>query len=311
MLMVASGFAGLGYQIVWTAAVRPVAGSRVRRRAGGGGGVLRRARGGRVRARRAHRTAARAPRAGTPGASSTIALWSLLLMLRDAGLQRGGAAADGRRSRRRRWQWFVAFGGTFVLFLPATAAMGATLPAMERIVAARLPASEGDDGSIAGAVRRATRSAPCSACSRRRSGCSRAWASRAPRRLRRAEPDVRRGRAARVSGARREPAPPPPRSASVGRAARRGWSPPRVHRPPGDRLRGAGRARPQPGDRGHRLHLRDAARGVSGGQRRRAPPATSAGWSRDAIADAVLDRCSPRSPPPASPARRRCGRPST
>ncbi len=32
------------------------------------------------------------------------------------------------------WQWTVAFGGTFLLLLPATAAMGATLPAMERIV---------------------------------------------------------------------------------------------------------------------------------------------------------------------------------
>jgi spermidine synthase len=31
------------------------------------------------------------------------------------------------------WQWSVAFLGSFVLFLPATAAMGATLPAMERI----------------------------------------------------------------------------------------------------------------------------------------------------------------------------------
>lgn len=33
------------------------------------------------------------------------------------------------------WQWAVAFGGCFVLLLPATAAMGATLPAMERVVA--------------------------------------------------------------------------------------------------------------------------------------------------------------------------------
>jgi len=33
------------------------------------------------------------------------------------------------------WQWAVAFCGTFLLLLPATAAMGATLPAMERILA--------------------------------------------------------------------------------------------------------------------------------------------------------------------------------
>jgi len=31
------------------------------------------------------------------------------------------------------WQWFLAFAGTFVLLLPATAAMGATLPAVERV----------------------------------------------------------------------------------------------------------------------------------------------------------------------------------
>jgi spermidine synthase len=32
------------------------------------------------------------------------------------------------------WQWLAAFGGTFVLLLPATAAMGATLPAMEGVI---------------------------------------------------------------------------------------------------------------------------------------------------------------------------------
>jgi len=33
------------------------------------------------------------------------------------------------------WHWSVAFWGTFLLLLPATAAMGATLPAMERVLA--------------------------------------------------------------------------------------------------------------------------------------------------------------------------------
>ena len=32
------------------------------------------------------------------------------------------------------WQWAVAFVGTFFVLLPATAAMGATLPAMERVM---------------------------------------------------------------------------------------------------------------------------------------------------------------------------------
>ncbi len=33
------------------------------------------------------------------------------------------------------WHWFVAFFGTALLLLPATVAMGATLPAMERVFA--------------------------------------------------------------------------------------------------------------------------------------------------------------------------------
>ena len=36
------------------------------------------------------------------------------------------------------WQWTVAFGGTLLLLLPATAAMGATLPLMERVLATLL-----------------------------------------------------------------------------------------------------------------------------------------------------------------------------
>ena len=39
------------------------------------------------------------------------------------------------------WHWPVAFCGTFLLLLPATAAMGATLPAMERVLAS---CSDGD-----------------------------------------------------------------------------------------------------------------------------------------------------------------------
>ena len=36
------------------------------------------------------------------------------------------------------WQWTVAFGGTFLMLLPATVAMGATLSAMERMTVAAL-----------------------------------------------------------------------------------------------------------------------------------------------------------------------------
>ena len=141
LLMVASGFAGLGYQIVWTqqcalwlghesAAVLAVVAAFF-----GGLAVGAFALGARIAAQR------RDPCAGTPAASSSIALWSLLLTRRDAAVQRLGAAADRRASRRRRGNGRWRSRGTFVLLLPATAAMGATLPAMERIDRARRAAS--------------------------------------------------------------------------------------------------------------------------------------------------------------------------
>jgi spermidine synthase len=62
-----------------------------------------------------------------------IGVWSLLLSfvwspLSDGVLRLTGAEPSGV------WQWTVAFGATFVVLLPATAAMGATLPALERLV---------------------------------------------------------------------------------------------------------------------------------------------------------------------------------
>ena len=117
--------------------MRAVAGSRIRRGAGGGGGVLRRARGGRAGARPAHR-AQRAPRALVRRrASSSIALWSLLLVAAAGAVRaRWVLRADRRRSRRRpgNGRWRSAARSS--LLLPATAAMGATLPAMERVTRA-------------------------------------------------------------------------------------------------------------------------------------------------------------------------------
>jgi spermidine synthase len=131
LLMAASGFAGLGYQIVWTqqcalwlgheaAAMLAVVAAFF-----GGLAVGALALGPRIE-RSTH------PVRWYAGCELAIALWGVALAvvmapfsmfaLRLMGTQPGAA-----------WQWTVAFVGTFVLLLPATAAMGATLPAMERI----------------------------------------------------------------------------------------------------------------------------------------------------------------------------------
>jgi spermidine synthase len=132
-LMACSGFAGLGYQIVWTqqsalwlghesAAVLAVVAAFF-----GGLSVG------------AWATGPRIEHSANPlrfyaACEAVIALWGLALiglmapasdaLLGLIGVQPGPV-----------WQWSVAFGGSFVLLLPATAAMGATLPAMERVTA--------------------------------------------------------------------------------------------------------------------------------------------------------------------------------
>lgn len=133
LLMGASGFAALAYQIVWTqqcaiwlghevAAVLAVVAAFF----GGlalGSWVL-----------------------GTRPANSrhairwyvacelVIAVWSIVLALLMAPLGQWLVSIAGPEPDPS-WQWATAFVGTFLLLLPATAAMGATLPAMERVVA--------------------------------------------------------------------------------------------------------------------------------------------------------------------------------
>jgi spermidine synthase len=137
--MAASGFAGLGYQIVWTQqcalwlghespAVLAVVAAFF-----GGLAVGAFTLGARV-------AASARPGRWYAGCELAVALaglaltravpWLSALALRLTGVQPSPA-----------WQWAVAFAGTFLLFLPATAAMGATLPAMDRLVS-RL----GDEG---------------------------------------------------------------------------------------------------------------------------------------------------------------------
>ena len=135
LLMVASGFAGLGYQIVWTqqcaswlghesAAVLAVV------TAFFGGLAL----GGLTFGSRIERSAR--PVRWYAGSELIIALWSLLLLVVGSPVSAGMRNATGVEASAG-LQWAIAFCGTFLLFLPATAAMGATLPAIERLSAQR------------------------------------------------------------------------------------------------------------------------------------------------------------------------------
>lgn len=131
--MVASGFAGLGYQIVWTqqatvwlghesSAVLAVIGAFFAGLAIGAATLGRMAE---TSARPGHWYAL---------CEAVIGVWGLVLV--------GGMPWAGRAllaltgpDPSATWQALVAFGGTFVLLLPATAAMGATLPALDRALA--------------------------------------------------------------------------------------------------------------------------------------------------------------------------------
>ena len=142
--MVASGFAGLGYQIVWTqqsaswlghesAAVLAVVAAFF-------GGL----------AVGAAATGPAIERSGHPirwyaGCELAIGAWGLVLVWGMAPASALVVAWTGPTPTPL-WQWTMGFVVTFVLLLPATAAMGATLPAIERIV----PRAGDSPRSIAG-----------------------------------------------------------------------------------------------------------------------------------------------------------------
>lgn len=131
--MVASGFSALGYQIVWTqqaalwlghetAAVLAVVGAFF-----GGVALGALALGTRIEA------SAR-PARWYALCEAVIGAWGLALAALFAPASRLMLELTGPAPASA-WQWTVAFAGTFLLLLPATAAMGATLPAMERLLA--------------------------------------------------------------------------------------------------------------------------------------------------------------------------------
>lgn len=142
-LMLASGFAGLGYQIVWTQQCslwlgHESAGVLAVVAAFFGGLAI----GAALLGTRIERSAR--PVRWYALCEATIAAWSLVFALCMAPVSARLLALIGAQPTPL-WQWSVAFCGTFLLLLPATAAMGATLPAMERIVAGL----RGDGQSIA------------------------------------------------------------------------------------------------------------------------------------------------------------------
>ncbi|HEY7376140.1 MAG TPA: fused MFS/spermidine synthase [Polyangia bacterium] len=147
VLMAASGFAGLGYEIVWTqqcalwlgheaAAVLAVVAAFF-------GGL---AVGAFALGRRVARSAR--PARWYAGCEAAVALWSACLLLAMRPFSAAALRLTGAEPAPV-WQWSVAFAGTFLLLLPATAAMGATLPALERAVAGARRA-KGEAQSIAG-----------------------------------------------------------------------------------------------------------------------------------------------------------------
>jgi spermidine synthase len=137
LLMLASGFAGLGYQMVWTqqcalwlgheaAAVLAVVSAFF------GGLAL----GALWMGPRIERSLK--PARWYVFCELAIAAWGLVLMALMVPFSAWAQGWIGAQPLPA-WQWAVSFLGTFVLLLPATLAMGATLPAIERAVGEALP----------------------------------------------------------------------------------------------------------------------------------------------------------------------------
>lgn len=136
LLMAASGFAGLGYQIVWTQQLGLVLGHESAAvlavvAAFFGGLSL----GSLLLGRRIE--ASPRPLRWYAASEAVIGLWGGVLILAMPAAGTAALALIGPHASPL-WQWSVAFGAGFALLLPATAAMGATLPAMARIGSAAM-----------------------------------------------------------------------------------------------------------------------------------------------------------------------------
>jgi spermidine synthase len=130
-LMIGSGFAGLGYQIVWTEQARTWLGHEAPAvlaivAAFFGGLAL----GGLAFGPRLERS--QHPVRWYAGAELVIGGHALLLLAFWSPFGIWMERATGVEPSPL-WQWSVTFTGTFVFLLPATAAMGVTLPAMARL----------------------------------------------------------------------------------------------------------------------------------------------------------------------------------
>lgn len=132
VVMMASGFAALGYQIVWTqqsalwlgnesAAVLAVLAAFFGGLAAGSFWF-----GGRI-------DRSRNPARWYGVCEVVIGIWGVLLLFLMAPVTTSLVHLIGAETSPV-WHWTVAFVVTFLLLLPATSAMGATLPAMERVL---------------------------------------------------------------------------------------------------------------------------------------------------------------------------------
>ncbi len=135
MLMVASGFAALGYQIVWTQQAslwlgHESAGVFAVVAAFFGGIAI----GALALGPRIERSAS--PWRWYAGCELLIAIWAIAIAVALDTVTQAMLRWIGP-SPAPTWHWSVAFIGTLVLLLPATAAMGATLPAMESVLGRR------------------------------------------------------------------------------------------------------------------------------------------------------------------------------
>ncbi|MCB1740315.1 MAG: fused MFS/spermidine synthase [Gammaproteobacteria bacterium] len=132
LLALLSGVAGLGYEMVWTRMLSVALGheigsvlaviaaffSGLALGAWSLDGVIRRS---------------RAPAAWYTAVELVIGFWALALVFLVPGFNRLVAELMGPQPSAP-WQWICAFASTLLLLLPATFAMGATLPALQRLL---------------------------------------------------------------------------------------------------------------------------------------------------------------------------------